>query len=125
MSASSAGVVSGATAFSKEAARLLGDPISKERELLSSFLAMLKGPDIPEAIEDGATFSSILRYALDRGFVKQNLLADRIKYVNSQVGRWAAGKAAPPQIVRAAVIDTMRDLIQERHDTLSPEPSAT
>ncbi len=92
---------------------LLNESISKEIELKKSFLAVLQNDGIMEAIENSDTFADLLRYALLRGLVSQKALAERLRYANSQVGRWASGKAAPQYLVRERVIDEMRKMLTE------------
>lgn len=99
-------------AMSGAAHRLLTEPITKEIELKRSFLAALEHADILQAIENSATFSDLLRYGLDRGLVSQKTLSERLRYANSQIGRWAAGKAAPQFIIRERVLAEMCELLR-------------
>ena len=98
--------------LSGAAHRLLTVPISKEIELKRSFLAALEDADILHAIENSETFSDLLRYGLDRGLVSQKALSERLRYANSQIGRWAAGKAAPQYIIRERVLTEMREMLK-------------
>lgn len=63
-----------------------------------------------KAIEDDNTFAATVRYALEKRIIRQTDLASRLRYVNSQVGRWAMGRAMPPVVVRERVIDILREL---------------
>ena len=98
--------------LSGDAHRLLNESIIKEIELKKSFLAVLEDSDILEAIENNDTFSDILRYAIGRGLVSQKALSEQLRYANSQVGRWAAGKAAPQYIIRERVIAEMSKILK-------------
>ncbi len=100
------------TGLSGAAHRLLTEPINKENELKRSFLAALEDADILQAIENGDTFSDLLRYGLDRGLVSQKALSERLRYANSQIGRWAAGKATPQYIIRERVLSEMRAMLK-------------
>lgn len=96
--------------LSGRASELLNDSIQKEIELKKSFLSIL---DDEAIIENSDTFADILRYALMRGLVSQKDLAERLHYANSQVGRWAAGKAVPQYVIRERVAAEMRDMLHE------------
>ncbi|MEM8935068.1 MAG: hypothetical protein AAGC77_01515 [Pseudomonadota bacterium] len=90
--------------------KLLHNPLLKQIELTESFLTVLEDSDI---IENSATFSDILRFALSTGLIVQKTLAERLRYANSQVGRWARGEASPQVLVRDRVIEDMRDMLTE------------
>lgn len=95
------------------ALEILQDPLKHELDLARSFLNTLGSDVVFQGIEDRGTFASLLHFGIDRGFIRQHLLAEKIHYANSQVGRWASGKAAPPIVVRRQVITEMRHMIED------------
>ncbi len=99
------------------AVSLLDDTLLEAFNLKRSFLKTLQSEEVAEGVANPATFAGILRYVIAQGFIQQYALARRIEYANSQVGRWAANKAAPPVIVRRAVIEEIRHMLEEDLDS--------
>ncbi|NOX82888.1 MAG: hypothetical protein GXP06_07860 [Alphaproteobacteria bacterium] len=98
----------------KEAASpLLHESIKDEIKWRRQFLSVLELPSIMDAVADEQAFSDLLHYAIENRLIRQSALAEKIKYANSQIGRWAAGKASPPLVVRRVVIEEIRGLLSE------------
>ena len=97
----------------EKAQKWLSKSIEQSLHARIAFLESIRDPEALELIGDPEAFSGMLRYAIDRGFIKQLELSKRIKYANSQVGRWAAGKAAPTMLARQGVLREVQKMIEE------------
>lgn len=102
------------THFSRKSRILLKDAMAADRERRVTFYDTLSDSETAAEIEnEPEAFADCLEFAIATGLIEQISLAKRIGYANSQVGRWAAGKAVPPLLVRRGVIAEMILMVEE------------